>query len=81
MITRFGVFRNAPVINVVVVPTTPTLELACFCDMPAVTTHMEDQRLHATTPVLLPLSDKDLPAVTLPSCGLLWEACFTFPLH
>lgn len=65
--TRFGVVRNAPVINVALVPATPTLEPVCLCDMPAITTDMEGQRLHRTTRVLLPLSEKDLPAVTFPS--------------
>lgn len=74
-------FRNAPLIKVALVPTTPTLESAHLCDVLAITTHKEDQRLHAITPVLLPLSDKDLPAVTLPSCGVLLQAHFPFLLH
>lgn len=79
--TRFGIFRNTPVIKVAAVPTTPTLEYDNLCDMLSIPTHKEDQRLHAITPVLLPMSDKDLPAVTLHSCGLLLQSHFPFPLH
>lgn len=62
MTTRFGIFRHAPVTEVAAVPTTPTLQSANLCDMLSIPTHKEDQRLHAITPVLLPLSDKDLPS-------------------
>lgn len=41
---RFGMFRNAPVIKVALVPATPTLEPVGLCDMPAIRTRMEDQR-------------------------------------
>lgn len=72
-------FRNVPVIKVALVPTTPTLESAHLCDTLATTMHKEDQRLHAIALVLLLLSDKDLPAATLP-CGFLLQAHFPFPL-